>query len=86
MKELDLPPKRQPNQKLEDWLGKVIADINEASRDRPEVSVPQNFTLSNFDPTTDLVTAFDVTGISDADLRKAMATLLYHFQKQGPLR
>lgn len=85
MRELDLPSKL-PGQSIETYLGQLMQQLSEASRDRPEVSVPNAFAFTNFDQSTDAVRTYDPATVTLEDLAKAFATFVVYMQKQGPKR
>lgn len=54
MRTVDLETIRHPGQKPEEWLKGIFDALNEASRDRPEVTVPNAFTITNLTENTEL--------------------------------
>lgn len=84
MKPVELPTQKRLGQTTDDWIKEIVEAINEASRQQNLNTVPDAFTINNFDIAVDELTTLDATGTGIAGVRKLLATLLTFYQRQSP--
>jgi hypothetical protein len=86
MRQVSLLTTRLPPETVDEWVGRALSAIEEASGDQPAESSADAMVLANFDEVLDIQTVIDVGAPDLLELTKAVATLIFYIQKRGPDR
>ena len=84
MRQTNILTNKGPLESTDDWIGKALTEINEASGEQPAEHSADAFELNNFDEVNGPLTDFDVTSATLDDVRRILATLIFYIQKRGP--
>lgn len=81
---LQIDVQKPPNETVEEWIGKALAQIVEGAREDAAFDAADAFTLDHT-AYTELDT-FDPNTATTAQVARALATLIKYIQQQGPRR